>query len=53
MRRLFALLLLLLPLPATADEFSDAVAAYADADYEKSLPVVATTGRKWRRGCNV
>ena len=36
MRRLFALLLLLLPLPATADEFSDAVAAYADADYEKA-----------------
>ena len=36
MRRLLALLLLLLPLPVTADDFSDAVAAYADADYEKA-----------------
>jgi uncharacterized protein YgiM (DUF1202 family) len=36
MRRLLALLLLLLPLTAIADEFSDAVAAYADADYEKA-----------------
>ena len=36
MRRLLALLLLLLPLPAAADDFSDAVAAYADADYEKA-----------------
>jgi SH3-like domain-containing protein len=34
MRRLLALLLLLLPLPVTADDFTDAVAAYADADYE-------------------
>jgi uncharacterized protein YgiM (DUF1202 family) len=36
MRHLLALLLLLLPLPANADDFSDAVAAYADADYEKA-----------------
>ncbi len=36
MSRLLALLLLLLPLPATADDFSDAVAAYADANYEKA-----------------
>ena len=36
MRRLLALLFLLLPLTVTADEFSDAVAAYADADYEKA-----------------
>ncbi len=36
MRRLFALLFILLPFTVTADEFSDAVAAYADADYEKA-----------------
>jgi uncharacterized protein YgiM (DUF1202 family) len=36
MRYLLTLLLLFLPLTATADEFSDAVAAYADANYEKA-----------------
>ena len=36
MRRLFAFLLLVLPITAAADDFSDAVAAYADADYEKA-----------------
>ena len=36
MSRLLALLLLLLPLLATADDFNDAVAAYADANYEKA-----------------
>jgi SH3-like domain-containing protein len=36
MRHLLTLLLLLLPLPVTADDFSDAVAAYANADYEKA-----------------
>ena len=36
MSRLLALLLLLLPLSATADDFSEAVAAYADANYEKA-----------------
>jgi uncharacterized protein YgiM (DUF1202 family) len=36
MKSLLTLLFLLLPLPTTADNFSDAVAAYADADYEKA-----------------
>ena len=36
MRRLFAFLLLVLPITAAADDFSDAVAAYADGNYEKA-----------------
>jgi SH3-like domain-containing protein len=36
MRHLLPFLILLLPLTVAADDFSEAVAAYADADYEKA-----------------
>ena len=36
MRFLLALLLVFLPFPSTADDFGEAVAAYADADYERA-----------------